>query len=121
MTRELLGEIGVDTGNLFLIDPGYLSDAERWKKQLPKLKEGIQREKKAGNDHMVTNLTRLAKEKTELIDLEFNWHKFCEVFESKPKLAAGGIILPTHADGGYRVYAVKDSDGEIMKYEVIVG
>lgn len=120
MPREFIGQIGVDTGTLFLIDPGYLSDVSRWKKQLPKLREGIKREEKAGNTRMVDNLKRLAKEKDELYKLEFNWHEFCKVFESKPKLAAGGIILPTQADGGYDVYVVKNSKGEITKYEVIV-
>lgn len=120
MTKEFLGQIGVDTGTLFLIDPGYLNDAKRWEKQIPKLKQGIAREEKAGNQRMADNLKRLAQEKEELYKLEFNWTEFCKVLNGKAKLAAGGIILPTHADGGYNVYAVKNKKGEITKYEVEV-
>ncbi len=118
--RELVGEVGVDSGTLFLVDPGYLTDGAHWKKQIPFLEKGAEREERAGNVPMANNLKRLVKEKTELVNLLFNWHEF--VMKNMPRgieNCASGLIIPTHADGGYKVYAIKNKAGEITKVEII--
>ena len=56
MTKELIGQIGVDTGTLFLVDPGYLTDAKRWKPM--KLVELAKEHEAKGEDHMAKNCLR---------------------------------------------------------------
>lgn len=119
LTRELVGEVGVDSGTLFLVDPGYISDTKRLEDMIPRLKEGIIREEKAGNDHMANNLKRLVKEKTEILKLSTDWQGFCKIMPREIGNCASGLIIPTHADGGYKVYAVKNKAGDITKLEVI--
>jgi hypothetical protein len=117
--RELVGEVGVDSGTLFLVDPGYLSDAKRLEDMIPRLKEGIKREELAGNIPMADNLRRLVKEKGEIQKLIFDWQGFCKIMPREIDNCASGLIIPTHADGGYKVYAVKNKNDEITKLEIV--
>lgn len=119
--RELVGEIGVDSGSVIIIDPGYLTDPSRWDiKNLLRLAR--EQEDKNEFPH-ASNTKRLAREKGELQNMILNWNKFCldaQDSDHKPRKYAGGVITPTrHGDGGYPVYVTKDDEGRVKKMEVI--
>ncbi|MCH7516449.1 MAG: hypothetical protein IIB08_04915 [Bacteroidetes bacterium] len=86
---------------------------------IPRLKEGIIREEKAGNEHMANNLKRLVKEKTEILKLSNDWSGFCKIMPREIGNCASGLIITTHADVVYKVYTVKNKAGEITKLEII--
>ena len=121
MARELVGEIGVDSGQVFIVDPCYLNDPLRWnpKKMLQFAKE----HEKKGEDRMAANSYRLAKEKTELQNLIKDWSAVCKDSEQakhEPRMYASGIISPTrHGDGGFPVYVHRDDEGRVKKMEII--
>ncbi len=116
--REYVGTVGVDSGTLFLVDPGYISDTDHLKEQIPALKKGVIREEKAGNTSMANNLKRLVKEKGEILKLIFDWRGFCQIMPREIGNCASGLIIPTHADGGYKVYTIKNKNGDITKLEI---
>ena len=121
MARELVGEVGVDSGSVMIIDPCYLNDPMRWKPK--KFLEGVKKFKAEGNDHMAWNMERLALEKTELQNISSNWKAYCDdpkVQKHEPMEYAGGVISPTrNGDGGFPVYVTKDKEGRVKKLEII--
>jgi hypothetical protein len=119
MTKEFIGQIGLDTSTIFIVDPCYINDPSRWNPQ--KLLDGSKRELTLGNIPMSDNLKRLAKEKTQIQNLVNNWDKYCEdqsKADNKPRKYAAGLLIPTGADGGYNVYLHKDKHGEPTKIEI---
>jgi hypothetical protein len=118
MARELVGEIGVDSGQVIIIDPGYLNDPKRWNpKRLLELAEEHFEKQEYNMGH---NTKRLAKEKQELQNMILNWPEFCKESTHEPREYAGGVISPTrHGDGGYPVYVTRDKEGRVKKLEVV--
>jgi len=121
MPRELVGEIGVDSGSVMIIDPGYLNDPMRWKPE--KFLESVSKFEAEHNYHMASNMKRLYTEKSQLQKLVGNWDGFCKDADEsnfEPREYAGGIITPTrHGDGGYPVYVTRDKEGRVKKMEIV--
>ena len=118
MARELVGEIGVDSGSVMIIDPCYLNDPMRWNPK--KMGEMAIEHEKKGEDRMAWNSRRLEKEKTELQNIISNWKAYCDEANHEPREYAGGVISPTrNGDGGFPVYVHRDKDGRVKKLEVV--
>jgi hypothetical protein len=121
MAREYVGEVGVDSGSVMIVDPCYLNDPMRWKPE--KFLEGFKKFQKEGNDQMATNMQRLYTEKTELQNIISNWDQYCKDSEQRkyqPCEYAGGVISPTKdGDGGFPVYVHRDKNGRVKKMEII--
>lgn len=121
MAREYVGEVGVDSGSVMIIDPCYLNDTKRWNPA--KMLEGADKAEKEGNYPMSANLQRLGLEKTELQNITLDWDKYCndpKVQKYQPMEYAGGVISPTrHGDGGFPVYVHRDKEGRVKKMEII--
>ena len=119
-TKEYLGEVGVDSGSLIIIDPGYLTDAKRWEPS--KFLEGAKKYEAEGNDRMAENMLRLAREKGELKKMLFDWTAYCKDSDEadyKGREYAGGVVSRTRdGDGGFPVYAIKNNKGEILRIQV---
>ena len=121
MARELVGEVGVDSGSVMIIDPCYLNDPMRWKPK--KFLEGSKKYESEGDHRMAANMLRLATEKAELQNIISNWDNYCKdskVQKHEPMEYAGGVISPTrNGDGGFPVYVTKDNEGRVKKLEII--
>jgi len=121
MAREYVGEVGVDSGSVMIIDPCYLNDPLRWK--VDKFEESAKKAEKEGNYPMASNMKRLATEKGQLKNLISNWDQYCkdsEIRKYQPCEYAGGVISPTrNGDGGFPVYVHRDKEGRVKKMEII--
>ncbi len=118
MAREYVGEVGVDSGSVMIIDPCYLNDPMRWKPE--KFLEGVKKFEAEGNSHMAQNMQRLYKEKTELQNIISDWDKYCKEENHEPREYAGGVISPTKdGDGGFPVYVHRNKEGRVTKMEIV--
>ena len=115
--KKIIGQFGVDSGTIMIVDPCYFNDPMRWN---PKKLLGFAKEHDAkGETRMAENTRRLAKEKQELQNIIGNWDQVCKDTEKLPKNYASGVITHTRdGDGLYDVIGHYDEAGEITKIEI---
>ena len=119
-TKKYLGEVGVDSGSLIIIDPGYLTDAKRWDPK--KFEKGAKDYEAKGDERMAQNMLRLAREKGQLQKMLFDWSAYCDEASENNHQAgeyAGGVVSHTrNGDGGFPVYAILNKAGETLRLVV---
>ncbi len=115
--KRIIGQFGVDSGTIMIVDPCYFHDPQRWDpKRLFRLAE---EHKAKGEIKEAENCKRLAKEKLELQNIIGDWKQVCKDMENLPMNYASGVITRTkHGDGLYDVIGHFNKAGEITKIEV---
>ncbi|HEY9763942.1 MAG TPA: hypothetical protein V6D07_15530 [Trichocoleus sp.] len=90
MHRKLIGYLTVDSGQLFITDPGYLRN---W--QHGEYTQGVE------PDNSYARVTTFMFENDGYGEIE------------------NGIVVGVDGDGYYPVYALEDEDGHLIKLEVV--
>lgn len=116
METRVIGSIGVDSGQVFIVDPCYLKHAEQgngqwnldWKEEIVGVDED-------GN----TEVRRYPVSKNDpTLDNKQNFYtKVCEANKDGyggAEVELGVVMGTTHGDGEYAVEGIYDDDGQFL-------
>ncbi len=120
--KKIIGQFGVDSGTIMIVDPCYFNDPLRW--DIENLLKIAKEQRSKGEIKFAENTERLAKEKRELQNIVGNWKQVCEDSHDKedklPMNYASGVMMRTlHGDGLYDVVGHFNKAGKMTKIEVV--
>ncbi len=116
METRVIGSVGVDSGQVFMVDPCYIKHTEQgngqynleWKEQIVGVSEDG-----------ITEVERIPIAKNDpTLDNKQNFYtKVCEANRQGNGIAEvelGVVVNTTHGDGDYAVEGIFDDDGQFM-------
>jgi len=114
METRVIGEVGVDSGQVFITDPCYIKYAEHGNGQwnMDWKEEAI-----VVDDEGNTEVRRVPVSKNDpTLDNKQNFYtKVCEANKNGfAEVELGVVMGTTHGDGSYAVEGIYDDDGQFM-------
>lgn len=122
MSRELVGYIGVDSGNVMICDPGYANKDSGPANPENMIAQG-KKEIENGNFERGSHWVKVGERNLKMKNIRENWKQFCadaEEAKNEPREYGLCVVSPTrYGDGEFPVYVTKDKEGRVKKMEVI--